>query len=62
MNQLFPIIRRKRRSLLPVESLADRTPFSVAADNNEPSAPDSQSLLTSAATGEKPHDDEAAEN
>jgi hypothetical protein len=31
MNQLFPIIRRKRRPLLPVESLHDLPPVPVEA-------------------------------
>jgi len=68
MNELFPIIRRKRRPLLPVESLHDRPPVPVpAADNIQQPTPNpelptqsSQSLLTSAATEETLRDDEAA--
>jgi hypothetical protein len=63
MNELFPIIRRKRRPLLPVES-----PVPVPAADNiqqppsnpEPLTQSSQSLLTSAATEEKLSDDEVA--
>ncbi len=37
MNALFPIIRRKRRPLLPVESLPDLPPVPpVVANKSEP--------------------------
>jgi hypothetical protein len=64
MNQLFPIIRRKRRPLLPVESLNDLPPAPLpVADKSEPA----QTVATvppvvppENESSPQPQDDEAA--
>lgn len=58
MNQLYPIVRRVRRGLLPVESV----PVATVVNSEQPTAnaehstPVSPSLVTSAATEEKSSD------
>mgnify|MGYP006870808006 CR=1 FL=1 len=54
MNELFPIIRRKRRPLLPVESLHDLPPVPVAVTAQKPA----EAVITEEKS--KPHVDENA--
>jgi len=64
MNELLPIIRRKRRPLLSVEALPELPPVTVPVveniqhptSNAEPQEMESQSRLTSAATKKIKHD------
>jgi len=71
MNELFPIIRRKRRPLLPVESLPvvetareDARPTeteNIEPPTSNPELPEAedQSRLMSAATNKEPSDAKA---
>ena len=61
MNTLLPIIRRKRRPLLPVEDVKTTREEARPTDGVNIQRPkEEQSLLTSAATKEIKHDAKVA--